>query len=71
MRSNPLGRIVRNLLEAERNKAAYDEWLDNLFHPISHYLDDYEKPIPIGRKCMRSPYPRSRACEKEENHSFG
>ena len=34
MRSNPVGRIVRNLLEADRKKAAYKEWVDNLFEPV-------------------------------------
>ena len=70
MRSNPVGRIVRNLLEAERKKAAYKEWVDNLFHPIGHLDEDYDKPLGIGEKAMRSPYLGGKP-EKMENHSFG
>ena len=52
MRSNPVGRIIRNLLEAERKEAAYKEWVDNLFEP-----PDPHAPIPrigvVGKESTR------------------
>ena len=57
MRSNPVGRIVRNLLEADRKKAAYKEWVDNLFEPVGLDLFGYARP-PVGKMPARNPATR-------------
>src|SRR5688500_9618014 len=55
MRSNPIGRIIRNLLEAERKEAAYKEWVENLIEPP--YTPAPHDPIPhvgvVGKENTR------------------
>jgi len=63
MRSNPVGRIVRHLLEAERKEKERREWVKNLFVPVGLDLFGYASTpghLP----------PITRHSPPHKNHSF-
>ena len=61
MRSNPVGRIVHHLLEAERKEKERREWVKTLFVPIGIDIFGYtrlvtgHKPPATQEKTIRSP----------------
>ena len=58
MRSNPVARIIRNLLEAERKEKEHREWVKNLFVPVGLDLFGYA-PLPQPREPMKPLAPLS------------